>query len=123
MALASLLKRYEGRVKCIYIDPPYYFSSKKKEDTFDYNSNFKLSTWLVFMKNRLIEARKLLSDDGAIFVQISDDGVAELHRLMKEVFNSNIENNFINKITVKTKSPSGFASINTGVFGCVKSFV
>lgn len=116
LALASLLKRYEGRVKCIYIDPPYYFSSKKKEDTFDYNSNFKLSTWLVFMKNRLIEARKLLSDDGAIFVQISDDGVAELHRLMKEVFNSNIENNFINKITVKTKSPSGFASINTGVF-------
>ena len=35
LALASLLKRYEGRVKCIYIDPPYYFSSKKKEDTFD----------------------------------------------------------------------------------------
>lgn len=116
LALSSLLKSYEGKVKCIYIDPPYYFSVKKDEDTFDYNSNFKLSSWLVFMKNRLEIARRLLSDDGAIFVQISDDGVAELHRLMKDIFNVDNENNFINKITVKTKSPSGFASVNPGVF-------
>lgn len=116
LAISSLLKKYEGRIKCIYIDPPYYFSVKKDEDTFDYNSNFKLSTWLVFMKNRLEVARRLLSDDGAIFVQISDDGVSELHRLMKDIFNVGDENNFINKITVKTKSPSGFASVNPGVF-------
>ena len=116
LALSSLLKRYEGKVKSIYIYPPYYFSVKKDEDTFDYNSNFKLSTWLVFMKNRLEISRRLLSNDGAIFVQISDDGVAELHRLMKDVFNTENENNFINKITVKTKSPSGFASVNPGVF-------
>lgn len=116
LAIASLLKRYEGRVKCIYIDPPYFFSVKKDEDTFAYNSNFKLSTWLVFMQNRLEIAKRLLSDDGAIFVQISDDGVAELHRLLKDVFCTNGENNFINKITVKTKSPSGFASVNPGVF-------
>lgn len=68
------------------------------------------------MKNRLEVARDLLSSDGAIFVQISDDGVAEVHRLLKEIFNKNDENNFINKITVKTKSPSGFASVNAGVF-------
>lgn len=68
------------------------------------------------MKNRLELARDLLSDDGSIFVQISDDGVAELHVLMKEIFNKNGENNFINKITVKTRSPSGFASVNPGVF-------
>ena len=116
LALSSMLKRYEGRIKCIYIDPPYYFTVKKDEDTFDYNSNFKLSTWLVFMKNRLELAYKLLRPDGAIFVQISDDGVAELHRLMKEIFCRGDENNFINKITVKTKSPSGFASVNPGVF-------
>lgn len=60
LALSSLLKVFEGRVKCIYIDPPYYFNVKKKD----------------------------------IF------GVE----------------NFINKITVKTKSPSGFASVNPGVF-------
>ena len=113
IALSSLLKRYEGKVKCIYIDPPYYFSVNKDEDTFAYNSNFKLSSWLVFMKNRLEMAKRLLSDDGALFVQISDDGVGELHCLLKDIFG--IEN-FINKITVKTKSPSGFASVNPGVF-------
>ena len=113
LALYSLLNRYEGKVRCIYIDPPYYFAATKSEDSFAYNSNFKLSTWLVFMKNRLEVARRLLSDDGAIFVQISDDGVAELHLLMKEIFGPS---NFINKITVKTRSPSGFASVNPGVF-------
>ena len=116
IALHSLKNRFSGKIKTIYIDPPYYFEANKKEDTFKYNSNFKLSTWLVFMKNRLEVARDLLSSDGAIFVQISDDGVAEVHRLLKEIFNKNDENNFINKITVKTKSPSGFASVNAGVF-------
>lgn len=115
IALSSILDVYKGKVKLIYIDPPYYFSKKKKEDTFLYNSNFKLSTWLTFMKNRLNLAKDLLSEDGAIFVQISDDGVAELHCLMKEIFNTD-QNNFINKITVRTKSPSGFSSVNPGVF-------
>lgn len=112
VSLYSLLPRFQGRVKIIYLDPPYYFDAKKSEDTFSYNSNFKKSTWLTFMKNRLEVARKLLADDGSIFVQISDDGVAELHLLMKEVF----PDQFINKITVRTKSPSGFASVNAGLF-------
>ena len=116
LALASLLPRYEGRVKLIYIDPPYYFASTKTEDTFAYNSSFKLSTWLVFMRNRLELAWKLLADDGALFVQINDDGEAELMCLLKEVFNSVNENNFVNRIAIKTKSPSGFASVNPGVF-------
>lgn len=113
LALHSLKKRFAGKVKLIYIDPPYYFIKEKKEDTFAYNSNFKLSTWLTFMKNRLDIAWELLSDDGAIFIQISDDGVGELHVLLKEIFG---KENFINKITLKTKSPSGFASVNPGVF-------
>ena len=113
LALSSLLKIFERKIKCIYIDPPYYFNVKKDEDTFAYNSNFKLSSWLVFMKNRLEIAKKLLSKDGALFVQISDDGVGELHCLLKDIFGSE---NFINKITVKTKSPSGFPSVNPGLF-------
>jgi len=115
LALESIKRPYSKKVKLIYIDPPYYFHSQKKEDTFAYNSNFKLSTWLTFMRNRLLVAKELLADDGAIFVQVSDDGVAELHLLMKEVFNTE-QNNFINKITLRTKSPSGFASVNPGVF-------
>ncbi|MCU9940249.1 site-specific DNA-methyltransferase [Mycoplasmopsis felis] len=100
IALASLLKRYEGKVKCIYIDPPYYFNSTREEDTFLYNSNFKLSTWLNFMKNRLDLAKKILKNDGFIFLQISDDGYAYLKILMDEVFGNN---NYINTIIVKSK--------------------
>ena len=116
LALHSLKGKYQNRVKLIYIDPPYYFKKKKKEDTFEYNSNFKLSTWLTFMKNRLVSARDLLSEDGSLFVQINDDGAGYLHVLLEEIFNVNGQSNFINKITVKTKSPSGFASVNAGVF-------
>ena len=116
LALYSLREKYAGKVKLIYIDPPYYFSENRDEDTFLYNTSFKLSTWLTFMRNRLLVAKTLLKEDGAIFVQINDDGVGELHCLMKEIFNNWGENNFINKITIKTKSPSGFASVNPGVF-------
>lgn len=44
LAISSLLKRYEGQIKCIYIDPPYYFRETKATDTFKYNSNFHLSS-------------------------------------------------------------------------------
>lgn len=104
IALSSLLKRYEGKVKCIYIDPPYYFDEKKEEDTFLYNSNFKLSTWLNFMKTRLELANKFLTDDGFIFVQISDDGYAYLKVIMDEIFGND---KYVNTIIVKSKASSG----------------
>ena len=88
LALSSLLEKYEGQVKCIYIDPPYFFGKKKSADTFDYNSNFKLSTWLTFIKNRLLIAKKLLKDQGVIFVSISDEGQAYLKILMTDIFGS-----------------------------------
>ena len=62
IVLASLLKRFENKVKCIYIDPPYNTGS----DGFNYNNRFNHSTWLVFMKNRLELAKKLLTNDGSI---------------------------------------------------------
>lgn len=86
IALSSLLEKYEGKVKMIYIDPPYFFENKKQADTFNYNSHFKLSTWLTFMKNRLILAKRLLMDKGVIFVSISDPGQAYLKVLMDEIF-------------------------------------
>lgn len=48
IALHSLKKRYAGKVKLIYIDPPY----NTENDGFKYNDRFNHSTWLVFMKNR-----------------------------------------------------------------------
>ncbi len=92
IALSSLLERYRGKVKCIYIDPPYNTGS----DSFGYNDNFNHSTWLVFMKNRLELARKLLRDDGAIFVQCDDNEQAYLKVLMDEIFGrENFVCNFI----------------------------
>ncbi|MBT1368807.1 site-specific DNA-methyltransferase, partial [Mycoplasma bovis] len=85
IALASLLKRYEGKVKCIYIDPPYNTGN----DSFNYNDKFNHSSWLVFMKNRLELAKRLLRDDGVIFVQCDDNEQAYLKVLMDEIFEKN----------------------------------
>ena len=64
LGLYSILPRFEGRIRCIFIDPPYFFVATKPSDTFSYNSNFKLSTWLVFLRNRLQAAHRLLAPDG-----------------------------------------------------------
>ena len=82
LALHSLKSNFAGKVKLIYIDPPYNTGN----DSFNYNDNFNHSTWLVFMKNRLEIARELLSDDGVIFVQCDDNEQAYLKVLMDEVF-------------------------------------
>lgn len=86
LALHTLKDRYRGKVKSIIIDPPYYFHAQKDTDAFQYNSNFKLSTWLTFMKNRLEIAYSLLSNDGIMSVVIGKDGVAELKLVMDEIF-------------------------------------
>ena len=86
LALHTLKARYGSRVDIIYIDPPYYFDGNKGSDTFSYNSNFKLSTWLTFMKNRLEISKKLLSTKGVIFISTNDEGVYYLKMLCDEVF-------------------------------------
>lgn len=91
LALSSILKRYEGRVKCIYIDPPYNTGN----DSFNYNDNFNHSTWLTFMKNRLILAKQLLREDGFIFVQCDDFENSYIKVLLDEIFG---QNNFRNNI-------------------------
>ena len=86
LALHSLKAKYAGKVKLIYIDPPYYFTKHKDSDSFNYNSNFRLSTWLTFMCNRLVIAKQLLSDGGVILCHIKEDGVHWLKVLMEEIF-------------------------------------
>lgn len=99
IALSSLLKRYEGKVKCIYIDPPYNTGS----DSFQYNDSFNHSSWLVFMKNRLELAKRFLTKDGVIFVQCDDNEQAYLKVLMDNIFGNE---NFINNIVWKRKGGS-----------------
>lgn len=92
LALHSLKSNFAGKVKLIYIDPPYNTGN----DSFNYNDNFNHSTWLTFMKNRLEVARELLRDDGVIFVQCDYRENAYLKVLMDEIFS---REKFVNEIT------------------------
>ena len=117
-ALKHLLKSYSRKVKCIYIDPPYNTGS----DGFVYPDNFKFdsttlsnkmgideeeaeriidirgksthSAWLTFMYPRLILARDLLADDGAIIISIDDNEYSNLKLVCDEIFGE--ENNIAN---------------------------
>lgn len=103
LALHSLKKRFAGKVKLIYIDPPYNTGGAK--DTFKYNDSFNHSTWLVFMKNRLEIAKDLLSKDGAIYVQLDYNEVHYCKVLMDEIFG---RENFQREIIWRIGWVSGF---------------
>lgn len=124
-ALQHLVKSYSGKVKVIYIDPPYNTGS----DGFVYNDKFNFTAedlakrldvtperaerilsmtrrgsashaaWLTFMLPRLSFARDLLTDDGVIFISIDDNEQANLKRLCDEVFG---EENFIAEIVIQS---------------------
>ena len=100
LALSSILKRYEGRIKCIYIDPPF----NTEKDSFKYNDNFNHSTWLTFMRNRLLIARNLLSNDGCILVHLDFNESHYCKVLMDEVFG---KDNFKNNIVWCYTGPAG----------------
>jgi len=86
LALHTLKEKYAGKVKMIYIDPPYLFKETKEEDTFNYNSNFHMSTWLTFMRNRLIISKELLIEGGTIWININEDGMHYLKVLADSIF-------------------------------------
>jgi len=92
LALASLKKEFAGKVKLIYIDPPYNTGN----DGFKYNDSFNHSSWLTFMKNRLDIAKQLLRDDGVIFVQCDYRENSYLRILMDQIFG---RDNLVNEIT------------------------
>ena len=119
IVLHSLKKRYAGKVKLIYIDPPYNTGN----DGFGYNDRFSYSTWLVFMKNRLEVAKELLREDGLIFVSIDSSrqnangivgtsALPYLNVLMDEVFG---RANFIGHLHWKKKKQPSFLSRIAGV--------
>ncbi len=103
VALHSIKKVFAGRIKLIYIDPPYNTGN----DGFGYNDRFNHSSWLTFMKNRLEVARDLLSDDGSIWINIDDGESHYLKVLCDELFGR--ENFVINFIWQKKYSPANDA--------------
>lgn len=100
LALHTLKENYEGKIKLIYIDVPYYFKKKIADDSFKYNSNFKMSTWLVFLKNRLEIAKELLSEDGSIWINISEDGMHYLKVIADSIFGND---HFVGTVPRKTR--------------------
>ena len=105
VVLHSLKKKYAGKVKCIYIDPPYNTGS----DSFGYNDRFNHSTWLTFMANRIDAAKELLSNDGIMFVHCDDNEQAYLKVLMDEKFQ---KNNFIGNIVYRKRKSQANLSKN-----------
>jgi len=82
IALHSLKELYRGKIKLIYIDPPYNTGN----DGFNYNDSFNHSSWLTFMKNRLEVAKELLSNNGSIWMNIDDNELPYLMILCDEIF-------------------------------------
>nr|MBQ6739407.1 site-specific DNA-methyltransferase [Synergistaceae bacterium] len=131
IALKSLLPEYAGKIKCVYIDPPYNTGN----ENWVYNDNvndpkFKKwlgevvgkegedltrhDKWLCMMYPRLQLLKQLLSDDGAIFISIDDNEQANLKLLCDEIFGAN---NFVANIAWKRKKELSPDSKNVSIQG------
>lgn len=106
IVLNALKKIYEGKVKVIYIDPPFNTGN----DSFKYNDKFTRSTWLTFMKNRLEIARELLTSNGNIFIHIDNNQSYYLKVLLDSIFG---EENFVEEYVWAYGSASGGRSAGT----------
>jgi len=106
LALHSLKKEFAGKVKLIYIDPPYNTGN----DGFKYNDRFNHSTWLTFMRNRLTIAKELLRNDGVIFISLDDREAHYAKVMCDEVFD--VENFLSDIIWNSTKSVTNTAIIS-----------
>lgn len=100
LALKALEQEYAGKVKCIYIDPPYNTGSAFEY----YDDNLEHSIWLRLMRARLEILRNLLCEEGTIWIQIDDEEQAYLKVLCDEIFG---RGNFINMISVNMKNVAG----------------
>ena len=127
-ALKSLLPKYEGRIRCIYIDPPYNTGN----EGWVYNDNVndprikkwlgevvgsegedlsRHDKWLCMMYPRLKLLQRLLSDNGVIFISIGDDEFASLKIICDEIFGQNHIATFVWKSRAKP-SNTGVAKVN-----------
>ena len=108
LALHSLKARYAGKVKLIYIDPPYNTGG----DGFRYNDRFNHSAWLTFMKSRLEVAREFLANDGAIFITLDETEAHYCKVMGDEIFG---RENFVAHIAwQKRTSPDNRVALGDG---------
>lgn len=99
-ALNLLQEKYRERVKCIYIDPPFNLGENAD---FLYRVDYKDSTWITLLANRLILAKPLIKADGGIFVRCNHDGNMLVRLMMNTIFGAE---NFRNEIIVRRAEES-----------------
>jgi len=109
LALKALEADYFGKVKCVYIDPPFNTGEMFE----NYDDGLEHSIWLGQMRERFIALRHLMSLDGSLFVHLNDDELDYCKVLLDEIFG---RSNFVNRITISARSPSAFSTVNPGVF-------
>ncbi|WHZ11856.1 MAG: Type III restriction-modification system methylation subunit [Burkholderiaceae bacterium] len=105
LALKALEQEFTGKVKCIYIDPPFNTGAAFEH----YDDAVEHSIWLGLMRDRLEIFKRLLTNDGVLFVHIDDKEMAYLKVVCDEVFG---RSQFLNMIVAKTSDPSGHKTVN-----------
>ncbi|KQW98367.1 DNA methyltransferase [Acinetobacter sp. Root1280] len=109
LALKALEREYAGKVKCIYIDPPFNTGSAFEY----YDDGVEHSIWLSLMRDRFEIFKNLLREDGVLAVHLDDSEVAYCKVLLDEIFG---RNNYLNTISLTTNDPSGFKATGATVF-------
>lgn len=113
LALKALEQEYSGKIKCIYIDPPYNTGNAFEH----YDDNLEHSIWLNLMNERFKVLYNLLAEDGVFFIHLDDIEVHYCKIMLDELFG---RNNFISQITYERSSVSGIGQggtlVNTGEY-------
>ena len=104
-ALKTILPKFQERIQTIYIDPPFNLGTNAD---FLYNVNYKDSSWITLLENRLNLARDLLNEKGSIFVRCDYNGNMFVRLLMNQIFG---EENFRNEIVIR-KTVNVFSGMN-----------
>ena len=107
LALKALEQEFAGKIKCIYIDPPFNTGQAFEH----YDDGLEHSLWLSLIRDRLQVLHSLLADDGTLFVHIDDNEIAYLIVLLDEIFG---RTNRVSVVTFKQGAPTGHKAINPG---------
>lgn len=108
LALKALEQEYAGKVKCIYIDPPFNTQQAFKY----YDDGIEHSLWLSLMYTRILYLHKLMQKSGTLFIHIDDTEIGYLIVILDEIFG---RNNRISIVTFKQGAATGHKAINPGM--------
>ncbi len=109
LALKALEQDFAGKIKCVYIDPPFNTGAAFE----NYDDGLEHSIWLGLMKERISLIHELLHPSGSFFIHLDDNEVDYCKVILDEIFG---RSSFVNRITIEARAPSAFSTVNPGVF-------